>query len=324
MLLVEQEDLASGTSSASTKLIHGGLRYLEHGAFRLVREALNEREVLLRNRAAYHPADALRAAAAAGDALAADGCALGLFLYDHLGARKILPATQRRRSDPPMHLGEPLRRASDYGFEYSDCWVDDARLVRAERARCGRARRDDPHPHDMRARRAQRQLAAGARMRAAGARSSPRGRWSMPPAPGSAPLRKRCCVRRGRRACRLVKGSHIVVPRLFDHDSAYIFQNPDRRVVFALPYRARFHADRHHRREFRAVISAAIAPNAEEIALSVRRCYALFPQSGDAEPISWAPSPACARSTTTGRESRRTSRATIVSTRQERGHGAAA
>src|SRR5216683_3162259 len=96
VLLVEQDDLASGTSSASTKLIHGGFRYLEHGWFRLVREALIEREVMLR---------------------------LGLFVYDHLGGRKILPATRTLdlANDP---AGAPLKRPPERGFEYSDCWAD--------------------------------------------------------------------------------------------------------------------------------------------------------------------------------------------------------
>ncbi len=126
--LCEQADLGSGTSSASTKLIHGGLRYLEHLEFRLVREALMEREVLwrmaphiiwpLRFVLPYHeglrPAWLLR---------------LGLFLYDHLGGRELLPATSTLDLTQD-EAGRPLKRG-DYsvGFEYSDCWVDDARLV---------------------------------------------------------------------------------------------------------------------------------------------------------------------------------------------------
>jgi glycerol-3-phosphate dehydrogenase len=127
VLLLEQSDLASGTSSASTKLIHGGLRYLEHGAFRLVREALIEREVLLRigphlirpmrfvlpHDPKMRPAWMLR---------------LGLFAYDHLGGRDILPGTKvLDLSAGP--LGAPLRRQFRKGFEYSDCRVDDSRLV---------------------------------------------------------------------------------------------------------------------------------------------------------------------------------------------------
>src|SRR5450432_2985093 len=127
VFLCEQGDLASGTSSASTKLIHGGVRYLEYYKFRLVREALLERETLWRiaphiiwplrfvlpHHRALRPAWMLR---------------LGLFLYDHMGGRKLLPPTRtlRLRSDP---AGEPLKPEFTLGFEYSDCWVEDSRLV---------------------------------------------------------------------------------------------------------------------------------------------------------------------------------------------------
>ena len=155
VLLVEQNDLASGTSSASTKLIHGGLRYLEHGAFRLVREALHEREVLLRMAPHVDPADALRAAAGAGRALAAAAAASACSSTTGSAARKLLPAT--RTVDLTHHpVGQPLKRPFRYGFEYSDCQVDDARLVvlnaldAAERGadirtrtRCTRAERRD-------------------------------------------------------------------------------------------------------------------------------------------------------------------------------------
>ncbi len=126
-LLLEQHDLASGTSSASTKLIHGGLRYLEHYAFKLVREALTERELLLRM--APHIIRPMRFVlpASAGRARA-PMLRLGLLLYDWLGARKILPPA--RTLDLTHHAaGEPLQRRHRYGFEYSDCAVDDSRLV---------------------------------------------------------------------------------------------------------------------------------------------------------------------------------------------------
>ncbi len=126
-LLVERNDLASATSSASTKLIHGGLRYLEHYAFRLVRHALEEREsfvggaphiiwpmrFVLPYRAGLRPAWMLRS---------------GLFLYDHIGGRRLLPPTRTLRLDRDP-AGAPLRDVSRLGFEYSDCWVQDARLV---------------------------------------------------------------------------------------------------------------------------------------------------------------------------------------------------
>src|SRR3974390_1256914 len=127
VLLVEMNDLASGTSSASSKLIHGGLRYLEQRAFRLVREALSEREVLLRM--APHAIRPMRfLLPPAPDIRSPVTLRLGLLLYDWLGARKLLPAS--RTIDLTHHpLGQPLLRGIHYGFEYSDCWVDDARLV---------------------------------------------------------------------------------------------------------------------------------------------------------------------------------------------------
>src|SRR5665647_1042011 len=127
VLLVEMNDLGSGTSSASSKLIHGGLRYLEQRAFRLVREALSEREVLLRMaphvirpmRFMLPPLPGMRAPLL---------LRFGLFVYDMLGARKLLPAA--RTVDLTHHpVGQPLKRLFRYGFEYSDCWVDDSRLV---------------------------------------------------------------------------------------------------------------------------------------------------------------------------------------------------
>src|SRR5688572_3722159 len=127
VLLVEQGDLASGTSSASTKLIHGGLRYLEHGAFLLVRESLKEREVLLRN--APHIIRPLRFLLPPQPQMRSPLLLrLGLFIYDHIGGRKILPPT---RTVDLTHnvLGTPLKRSYKFGFLYSDCWVDDARLV---------------------------------------------------------------------------------------------------------------------------------------------------------------------------------------------------
>jgi len=127
VLLLEQNDLGSGTSSASTKLIHGGLRYLEHGAFRLVREALSEREVLLRM--APHLIQPMRfVLPAVPGPRSPFMLRLGLFLYDWLGARKILPPALH--VDLTTHVtGQPLLRKFRSGFEYSDCWADDARLV---------------------------------------------------------------------------------------------------------------------------------------------------------------------------------------------------
>src|SRR6476620_7538050 len=234
VLLIEQNDLASGTSSKSTKLIHGGLRYLEFHAFRLVREALIEREVLigiaphltrplrfvLPHHAALRPIWMLR---------------LGLFLYDHLGGRKILPGTEA--VDLTHHrVGEPLKREYHQGFIYSDGWVDDARLVvlnavdAAERGAVIRTRTKltradragDEWQLVLNARGHRETVTARALVNAAG-----------PWVPDTAAhlLRQHSSPH-----VRLIKGSHIIVPRLFEHDHAYIFQNADGRIVFAIPY----------------------------------------------------------------------------------------
>jgi glycerol-3-phosphate dehydrogenase len=233
VLLVEQRDLASGTSSASTKLIHGGLRYLEHGAFLLVREALKEREVLLRN--APHIIRPLRFLLPPQPEMRSPPLVrFGLFIYDHLGGRKILPPTHTvdLTHNP---LGVPLKRSYRSGFLYSDCWVDDARLVvlnaldAAERGasirtrtKCVRVERDEEWRLILSARGKREVATARALVNAAG--------------PWVGSVSETVIRMPGPARVRLVKGSHIVVKKLFDHDTGYIFQNPDRRVVFALPY----------------------------------------------------------------------------------------
>jgi glycerol-3-phosphate dehydrogenase len=235
VLLVEQGDLAGCTSSASTKLIHGGLRYLEHYAFRLVHEALAEREVLLR--AAPHIIRPLRFVLPHHAGLRPRWLIrTGLFLYDHLGGRKILPATRPvdLRTDP---AGAPLRPEFTRGFEYSDCSVDDARLVVLN------ARDAAAHGADIRT-----------RSRCTSARRL-QGMWRLT-LEGGATADARVLVNAAGpfvtrvlgdvvgeatpRRVRLVKGSHIVVPRLFTHDRAYILQNADGRVCFAIPYEGDF------------------------------------------------------------------------------------
>ena len=198
VLLVEMNDLGSGTSSASSKLIHGGLRYLEHGAFRLVREALNEREVLLRMaphlvrpmRFMLPPLPGLRSPLM---------LRFGLLIYDFLGARKLLPAS--RSVDLTHHpVGQPLKRTFRYGFEYSDCAVDDSRLVvlnaldAAEhgavirtRTRCTRAERRDEW-----------ELVLNARGRR---EVRPRACWSTRPGPGSAQWRTPSSASRWQSRC---------------------------------------------------------------------------------------------------------------------------
>lgn len=233
VLLVEQGDLASGTSSASTKLIHGGLRYLEHGAFLLVREALKEREVLLCN--APHIIRPLRFLLPPQPEMRSPLLLrIGLFIYDHLGGRRILPPT---RTVDLTHnpLGTPLKRSYRSGFLYSDCWVDDARLVvlnaldAAERGasirtrtKCVRAERGEEWRLILNAHGKREVVTARALVNAAG--------------PWAGFVAETVIRMPGPARVRLVKGSHIVVRKLFDHDTGYIFQNPDRRVVFALPY----------------------------------------------------------------------------------------
>ena len=238
VVLFEQNDLASGTSSASTKLIHGGLRYLEHGALRLVREALIEREVLLRM--APHAIRPMRFVLPHHSALRpAWMLRLGLFLYDHLGGRTILPAT-RRIDLASSEIGMPLKPAYHVGFEYSDCWVDDARLVvlnaidAAERGasirvrtRCvGASREAGQWRLTVDARGTHETVAVRALVNAAG--------------PWVARVNEEILQRPTPVPIRLVKGSHIVVPKMFDHDRAYIFQSADDRVVFAIPYEGAF------------------------------------------------------------------------------------
>jgi glycerol-3-phosphate dehydrogenase len=236
VFLCEKSDLASATSSASSKLIHGGLRYLEHFRFRLVREALIEREILWRiaphiiwplrfvlpHHKGLRPAWLLR---------------IGLFLYDHLGGRRLLPPTRTLHlgEDP---AGEPLKPEYTLGFEYSDCWAEDARLVVlnaraaaemgaviASRTRCLSGQREggvwtltlrDERTGE------RRQISARTLINAAG--------------PWVGDVLQSALHTQTPAAVRLVKGSHIVVPRLYRHDRCYILQNKDRRVFFVIPF----------------------------------------------------------------------------------------
>jgi glycerol-3-phosphate dehydrogenase len=241
VFLCEMNDLASGTSSWSTKLVHGGLRYLEYYEFRLVREALIEREILwqiaphiirplrfvLPHHAGLRPAWLLR---------------LGLFLYDHIGGRKLLPPT---RSLDLAHdeVGKPLMPGRySKGFEYSDCFVDDARLV-VLTARDAVERGADVRT---RTRAVETRQADGlwhvtVEDTLTGERSTivarvlvnAGGPWVEQVLTLGAGINTKARVR-------LVQGSHIVVPKLYDHDRAYIFQNSDGRIVFAIPYQDDF------------------------------------------------------------------------------------
>ncbi|MGQ4877123.1 glycerol-3-phosphate dehydrogenase [Billgrantia sp. LNSP4103-1] len=231
--LCEQGDLAGATSSASSKLIHGGLRYLEHREFRLVGEALREREILLKkaphiiwplrfilpHRSHLRPAWMIRT---------------GLFLYDHLGKRKELPGSRSVRFGSDSPLKEEMVR----GFEYSDCWVDDARLVvlnaiqaresDAEilvRTRCVGAKEENGtwriELEDVR---------SGKRFeRRARTLVNAAGPWVERVVREQAARDSRYCIR-------MIQGSHLIVPRLNADERAYILQNSDRRIVFVLPY----------------------------------------------------------------------------------------
>jgi len=236
VLLVEKGDLGGGTSSASSKLIHGGLRYLEHFEFRLVREALEEREVLLANAGhiIWPQRFVLPQVAGGRSALMLRA---GLFLYDHLGRRQRIPASSsldlRREA-----AGRPLRRELTHGFSYWDCRVDDARLVVLN----ARAAADRGAVIETRTRLAAAvpegdawriSLAAGGAVREVRARGlvNATGPWLCDMAGAASG---------GDGPVRLIKGSHIVVPRIAGAEDAYLCQSADGRVVFAIPYEERF------------------------------------------------------------------------------------
>ena len=242
--LVEQDDLAAHTSSASTKLIHGGLRYLEQYEFRLVREALQERERLLG--IAPHIIWPMRFVLPLGQGMRpAWLLRAGLFLYDHLGGRRRLPGTQALRLDgvgsrTPFAAG--LKCGITKAFAYSDCWVEDSRLVILNavdaaargatiltRTKLIHARRDGPVWH------------ATIRAEATGIETTLQARAIVNAAgPWVADIIGGTLGVNTTRRTRLVKGSHIIVPRLYEGEHAFILQNPDRRIVFAIPYEQRF------------------------------------------------------------------------------------
>ncbi|MHC2439984.1 glycerol-3-phosphate dehydrogenase [Bradyrhizobium sp. USDA 4451] len=235
VLLCEKDDFAEGTSSRSGKLIHGGLRYLEYYEFRLVREALIEREVLLAS--APHIIWPMRFVLPhSPEQRPAWLVRTGLLLYDHLGGRKQLPAS-RSLDLSRAPEGAPLHPEFRRGFEYSDCWVDDSRLVILNlidaaqsgarilpRTRAVRARRDgEVWLLEMQGDDGTAQIVrARALVNAAGP-------WVQDVIHGVAGLNSAQSVR-------LVKGSHIVVPKFWDGPQAYLLQNTDRRVIFVNPY----------------------------------------------------------------------------------------
>nr|WP_137676547.1 glycerol-3-phosphate dehydrogenase [Parerythrobacter lutipelagi] len=235
VLLVEKDDLASHTSSASTKLVHGGLRYLEHYEFRLVRESLIERERLLR--LAPHIIWPLRFVLPHDAGLRPKWMLrLGLYLYDYIGGRKLLPPTKTVDLRQPPHA-DVLEDRLTTGYEYSDCWVEDARLVvlnaldAQERGADIRTRTEcvglERHADHWTA---QLRDASGAASEVSASKVvNAAGPWV------DAVLGKAIPAERHQNL-RLVKGSHLVFPKLYEHDRCYIFQNGDGRIVFAIPY----------------------------------------------------------------------------------------
>jgi glycerol-3-phosphate dehydrogenase len=233
VLLLEAGDLAQGTSSASTKLIHGGLRYLEHYEFALVRESLTEREALWG--IAPHIIHPMRFVLPYVHGLRPRWLLrLGLFLYDHIGGRKRLPAT--RTINLGQHpAGAPLKGGFTTGFEYSDGWVDDARLVLLNAKDA-----------------AERGAEVRTRTRVSGAKRVG-DTWEIATDKGT--FRAKALVNAAgpqvldventlgdapEYGMRLVRGSHIVVRKLFDHPYAYFFQLADGRIFFAIPYERDF------------------------------------------------------------------------------------
>jgi glycerol-3-phosphate dehydrogenase len=242
VMLCEKDDLASATSSASTKLIHGGLRYLEHKKFKLVREALIEREVLLR--AAPHIIWPINFVLPHHNKLRPWWLIrLGLFIYDNLGGRKILQASHGV-SFAGTKLGQPLKPVFKRGFSYADCWVDDARLVVLNaldayekgaqvltRTECLKL---EKHPQEAgwvatlldHITETKSRLHVQVVVNAAG--------------PWVNKVLGIAGENLGKYKVRWVKGSHIIVPRIYQGEQAYILQNTDNRVVFAIPYEKKY------------------------------------------------------------------------------------
>ncbi|MCG7519559.1 glycerol-3-phosphate dehydrogenase [Ruegeria sp. Ofav3-42] len=260
--LAEMNDLASATSSASTKLFHGGLRYLEFFEFRLVREALIERETLLR--AMPHISWPMRFVLPYHADMRFDSetptsrllnkvmpwmrgqrpawlIRLGLFMYDHLGGRKILPGTTslNLRSAPE---GAPLQDKFETAYEYSDCWIEDSRLV-VLNARDAEARgaRILVQTEVLSAERVDDLWKVTIRDRQNGETRVVRARMLINAGgPWVGDIIQTKIRVNSREGVRLVRGSHIVTRKLFDHDKCYFFQGEDGRIIFAIPYERDF------------------------------------------------------------------------------------
>ncbi len=243
VLLVEAQDLAQGTSSASTKLIHGGLRYLEYGEFRLVRESLKERETLMR--VAPHLVTPLEFVLPHVAGLRPRWMiGLGLWLYDHLAGRRKLSKSSAVSLRDSL-IGEPLNDTAHDGFKYSDCWTDDARLVALNavdaklrgaeiltRTACMQIGMQDDSKSwyvQLKDLKSGDEFQISARMIVNAAGPWVRGL-----------LDASDLANANTPSVRLIKGSHLIVPRLYEGDHAYILQQPDKRVVFAIPYQEKF------------------------------------------------------------------------------------
>jgi len=262
VMLAEKDDLAAATSSASTKLFHGGLRYLEYFEFRLVREALIERETLLR--AMPHISWPMRFVLPYHRDMRFDAetptsrivnvvmpwmrgrrpawlIRLGLFLYDHLGGRKILPGTTSLdlRGTPE---GAPLRDRFERAFEYSDCWVEDSRLVALNaRDAAERGATILTRTEVVTASRAGDMWDITLRDTEAGTTRTVRARMLVNAGgPWVGDILRSRIRSNAQDGVRLVRGSHIVTHRLYDHDKCYFFQGSDGRIIFAIPYETDF------------------------------------------------------------------------------------
>jgi glycerol-3-phosphate dehydrogenase len=240
VLLCEKSDLAEATSSSSTKLIHGGLRYLEYYEFRLVREALAERERLLR--IAPHIIWPLRFVLPHDKGLRpAWMLRVGLFLYDHLARLRTLPRSKGvdLMGSP---LGAPLDERLTKGFVYSDCWVEDSRLVVLNAIdACARGAVVRTRTAVVSARRDGNAWTATLRDTMTGRQESVRAKIVVNAAgPWVSQTLGQTLGINSKAAVRLIKGSHIVTKKLYEGDQAYILQNPDKRIIFAIPYERDF------------------------------------------------------------------------------------
>ncbi|WP_088556984.1 glycerol-3-phosphate dehydrogenase [Marinobacter sp. es.042] len=284
VMLCEMDDLASATSSSSSKLIHGGLRYLEHYEFRLVREALAEREALLRNaphimwpmrfrlphRSHLRPAWMIRT---------------GLFLYDHLAKREILPGSRS------ISFGKdsPLKPDITKGFEYSDGWVDDARLVvlTAKKA-AQKGAKILTRTKCIKAERGPDQWNATLKDMLSGAETTVSAKVIInATGPWVSRLFGESLSMKAPKQIRMVKGSHIVVPRLNQGTEAYILQNEDERIVFVIPYEDNFSligtTDVEYEGDPRA---ASISPEETHYLLDIVNAY--FRRQLDTQDVVWS------------------------------------